>query len=59
VVVGRFYDRYGMYQPRLIFALALTCVVGAALSLLLPRYPAESAGDLAGPARPAQMTAEG
>jgi MFS family permease len=43
VVVGRFYDRYGMYQPRLIFALALTCVVGAALSLLLPRYPAESA----------------
>jgi predicted MFS family arabinose efflux permease len=42
VVVGRFYDRYGMYQPRLIFALALTCVAGAALSLLLPRYPAES-----------------
>jgi MFS family permease len=42
VVVGRFYDRYGMYQPRLIFALALTCVAGAVLSLLLPRYPAES-----------------
>ncbi len=42
VVVGRFYDRYGMYQPRLVFALALTTVAGAALSLLLPRYPAES-----------------
>jgi MFS family permease len=46
VVVGRFYDRYGMYQPRLIFALALTAVAGAALSLLLPRYPAESASTL-------------
>ncbi len=43
VVVGRFYDRYGMYQPRLIFALALTCLAGAVLSLLLPRYPPESA----------------
>jgi MFS family permease len=41
VVVGRFYDRYGTYQPRLIFGLALTCVAGAVLSLLLPRYPAE------------------
>ena len=41
VVVGRFYDRYGNYQPRLIFGLALTCVAGAVLSLLLPRYPAE------------------
>jgi MFS family permease len=38
VVVGRFYDRYGMYQPGLIFALALTCVAGAALSLVLPRH---------------------
>jgi MFS family permease len=41
VIVGRFYDRYGSYQPRFIFALAFTCVAGAALSLLLPRYPAE------------------
>ena len=41
VVVGRFYDRYGSYQPRFVFALALTCVAGAVLSLLLPRYPAE------------------
>lgn len=46
VAIGRFYDRFGMYQPRMIFALALTCVGGAALSLLLPRYPAESAGVL-------------
>jgi len=44
VVVGRLYDRYGGYQPRFIFALALTCVAGAGLSLLLPRYPAESSG---------------
>jgi len=41
VVVGRFYDHYGSYQPRFVFALALTCVAGAVLSLLLPRYPAE------------------
>ncbi len=47
VIVGRFYDRYGSYQPRIIIALALTCVVGAGLSLLLPRYPAEPAGGLA------------
>ena len=44
IVVGRFYDRYGMYQPRMIFALAPTCVAGAVLSLMLPRYPAESVG---------------
>ncbi len=41
IVVGRFYDRYGSYQPRFVVALALTLVAGAALSLLLPRYPAE------------------
>ena len=41
IVVGHFYDRAGMYQPRLVAALALTCVVGAALSFLLPRYPVE------------------
>jgi MFS family permease len=46
VVVGRLYDRFGMYQPRLIFALALTCVAGALLSLLLPRYPSEPASVL-------------
>ncbi len=41
IVVGRFYDRFGAYEPRLIVGLAMTCVLGAALSLLLPRYPAE------------------
>lgn len=41
IVVGHFYDRAGMYQPRVIAGLALTLVIGAALSLLLPRYPAE------------------
>ncbi len=58
VVVGHFYDRYGMYQPRLIFALALTCVAGAALSLLLPRYPAESASSVEDLAPSTQITAE-
>lgn len=43
IVVGHFYDRAGTYQPGMIIALALTCVIGAALSLLLPRYPIESA----------------
>src|SRR4051812_3040655 len=42
IVVGHFYDQTGNYQPRMITALAFTCVVSAALSLLLPRYPAES-----------------
>jgi predicted MFS family arabinose efflux permease len=49
IVVGYFYDRTGTYQPRMIVGLAMTCVVGAALSLLLPRYPAEpynAAGDM-------------
>ncbi len=41
IVVGHFYDRAGNYQPRMIAALAFTCVVGAVLSFLLPRYPAE------------------
>lgn len=41
IVVGYFYDRAGMYQSRMILGLALTCVVGAALSILLPQYPAE------------------
>ena len=41
IVVGYFYDRTGMYQPRMVATLALTCVVGAALSFLLPRYPIE------------------
>lgn len=46
VMVGRFYDRAGSYQPSLIFVLALTCVAGAVLSLFLPRYPAEGGGAL-------------
>lgn len=41
IVVGHFYDRAGMYQPQMVVGLALMCVVGAVLSLLLPRYPAE------------------
>jgi len=45
IVVGHFYDRAGMYQPRMIAALAFTCVIGAALSLLLPRYPVDLGGD--------------
>jgi len=49
VMVGRLYDRFGSYQPRFIFGLALTCVAGAALSLLLPRYPEESASPEAVP----------
>jgi MFS family permease len=39
IVVGHFYDKFGTYQPRLIAALAMTCVAGAVLSLFLPRYP--------------------
>lgn len=42
IAVGHFYDRAGTYQPWMIAALAMTCVVGAALSILLPGYPAES-----------------
>jgi MFS family permease len=58
VVVGHFYDRYGMYQPRLILALALTCVAGAALSLLLPRYPEEPVSIVEDLAPQTQITAE-
>jgi predicted MFS family arabinose efflux permease len=46
IVVGHFYDRAGNYQPRMIAALALTCVVAAALNFLLPRYPAESSAEI-------------
>ena len=42
IMVGHLYDHFGSYQPRFVFWLALTCVVGAMLTLLLPRYPAES-----------------
>jgi MFS family permease len=42
IVVGHFYDRAGMYEPRIVVGLALTCMVGAAISLLLPHYPVES-----------------
>jgi predicted MFS family arabinose efflux permease len=45
IVVGHFYDRVGMYQPRMVAALALTCVVGAVLSFFLPRYPIESSAE--------------
>lgn len=41
IVVGHLYDRAGMYQPRMVVELAITCILGAALSLMLPRYPAE------------------
>jgi MFS family permease len=46
IVVGHFYDLFGMYQPRMIVALALTCVAGAVLSFFLPSYsekPTENA----------------
>jgi MFS family permease len=45
IVVGHFYDRAGNYQPGMIAALALTCIVGAALSFLLPRYPTETSNE--------------
>jgi MFS family permease len=59
IVVGYFYDRAGNYQPRMIVALALTCVVGAGLSLLLPRYPAESSPAITRMDSAAQLAAEG
>jgi predicted MFS family arabinose efflux permease len=40
VVIGHLYDRAGSYLPVFIVGLALTCLIGAALSLFLPRYPA-------------------
>lgn len=58
IVVGRFYDRYGSYQPRFIVALALTLVAGAALSLLLPRYPAEPSSILEDQIPAAEMQME-
>lgn len=42
ILVGHLYDRAGMYQSRMIAGLAMTCVVSAALSIMLPRYPAET-----------------
>jgi MFS family permease len=38
VVVGYFYDRFGAYQPRMIVALALTCLAGGICCFFLPRY---------------------
>lgn len=58
IVVGHFYDRAGMYQPSMIVGLALTCVVGAALSLLLPRYPAESLLEAKGTTVAGRLAAE-
>ncbi|HEY7352414.1 MAG TPA: MFS transporter [Terriglobales bacterium] len=58
IVVGYFYDRAGNYQPRMIVALALTCVVGAALSLLLPPYPAESFAESKAAATQSQLASE-
>lgn len=48
IAVGYFYDRAGMYQPRIIAGLALTCAIAAALALLLPRYPSEPSDAPAG-----------
>jgi len=53
IVVGHFYDRAGHYQPGMIVVLACTCVVGAALSFLLPPYPLESSAQMS------NMTASG
>ncbi|MBS1853616.1 MAG: MFS transporter [Acidobacteria bacterium] len=47
IVVGHLYDRAGSYQPRFIFGLAMTLVVGALLSFLLPKYPREEGGETA------------
>ena len=58
IVVGHFYDRAGMYQPRVVVGLALTCAVGAALSLLLPRYPAEPYNVTEGTMPPAALAPE-
>jgi MFS family permease len=58
IVVGYFYDRAGNYQPRMIIALALTCVVGAALSLLLPQYPAEPYTEPKTTVPPSQLAAQ-
>lgn len=58
IVVGHFYDRAGMYQPSVIVGLALTCIVGAAISLLLPRYPAESVSAMAGTMVPNELAPE-
>jgi len=58
IVVGHFYDRAGNYQPRMIAALALTCVVGAALNLLLPRYPVESSAETKNLAVPSPLATE-
>lgn len=56
IVVGHFYDLAGMYQPRVVVGLALTCVVAAALSLLLPRYPAEPRNLTETPIIPSALT---
>ena len=58
IVVGYFYDRAGSYQPRMVIALALTCVVGAALSLLLPQYPADSFAESKATATQSQLATE-
>lgn len=58
IVVGHFYDRAGSYQPRMIVALALTCVVAAGLSLLLPGYPVEYSSEGEELAASSQLAAE-
>jgi MFS family permease len=58
IVVGYFYDRAGNYQPRMIAALAFTCVIGAALSLLLPRYPLEFGAEVGDLIAPPQLATE-
>jgi MFS family permease len=58
IVVGYFYDRAGRYQPRMIAALALTCVLAAGLSLLLPEYPVEYSSEVEELPASSQLAAE-
>jgi MFS family permease len=41
VITGRAYDVAGAYQSRFIMLLSLPCLVGALMTLLLPRYQSE------------------
>jgi predicted MFS family arabinose efflux permease len=41
VITGRAYDAAGAYQSRFIMLLALPCLIGALMTLFLPRYQSE------------------
>ncbi len=56
--IGRLYNRVSSYQPRLVLALAMTCLIEAALSFLLPRYPALAESASAGTSLTARVPLE-